>query len=78
MPTRAELVNYASNGRVGYVIAAEIFGGIITVLRRDPRFRHLSILEFELMFADTRADTEEYLIHELRDRVHLDDIGEDE
>jgi hypothetical protein len=55
-------------------IVEEIFDAIIAALRRDRRFTGIPLHEFELLLADVQNDAEQRLFHELRDRVHLDDV----
>jgi hypothetical protein len=75
---RARLIDYASDGRRAYPIAEEIFAGIITALRRDLRFRAVAFDALELLLADARREAEIKLVRELRDRIHIDDIGDDQ
>ena len=70
-------VDYASNGRRAYPIVGLLFDNIVARLRRDPRFSAVPTSEFDLLLAEVRADAEMLLVRELRDRVHLKDIGED-
>jgi hypothetical protein len=62
--------------RKAYKFVGSLFASVIGALRRDPRFRNLPVFELE-MLADTHANAERQLVGELKDRVHLDDIGED-
>jgi hypothetical protein len=71
------LATYASDGRRAYKIVDTLFAGIIVALRRDPRFRAVPIFDLELLLADTRADIEKHLVRELRDRIHIEDVGQD-
>jgi hypothetical protein len=71
------LATYASDGRRAYKIVDTLFAGIIVALRRDPRFRNLRVFDLELLLADTRVNAERQLIEELKDRIHLDDVGDD-
>jgi hypothetical protein len=71
------LATYVSDGHRAYKIVDTLFSGIVVALRRDPRFRTVPIFELELLLADARADAEYHLVRELRDRVHLDDVGDD-
>jgi hypothetical protein len=77
MALRDKLTIYASDGHKAYKIIDSLFAGIIVALRRDPRFRNLPVFELELLLADTRVSAERLLVRELKDRIHLDDIGED-
>jgi hypothetical protein len=64
----------AASSRKAFQIAESLIDGIITALRRNQRLAGISLLELELLLADTRADAERRPLSELRDRVHLDDI----
>jgi hypothetical protein len=77
MPLRDRCATYASDGRKAYKIVDSLFASIIVALRRDPRFRNLPVFELELLLADTRVRAERLLVRELKDRIHLDDIGDD-
>ena len=74
MTLRDELEPFASSGREAFRIAENLLDSIVAVLRRDRRFANISLREFELLFADPRADMERHLFDQLRDRVHLDDV----
>ena len=74
---RDRLANYASDGHEAYKIVDSLFAGIIVALRRDPRFSNLRVFDLELLLADARVNAERHLVGELKDRIHLDDIGED-
>jgi hypothetical protein len=74
MTMRSILEAFASDGRSAFRVTDQIFAGIITALRRDLRFAEIPLREFELIFASVRADVEHQRVHELRDRVHLDDV----
>jgi hypothetical protein len=76
MSLREYLQDLASDGRRAFGIVDELFSGVITTLRRDPRFRNITRSDLELLFADRRASTERRLLEELRGRVHIDDIGD--
>jgi len=71
------LATYASDGRRAYEIVDTLFSGIVEALRRDPRFHAVPIFDLELLLADTRADIEKQLVRELRDRIRIEDVGED-
>ena len=71
------LASYAANGRRAYGLVDEIFTDIVVALRKDSRFNDVLRSDFELLLADARRNAEILLVRELRDRVHLDDIGED-
>jgi hypothetical protein len=77
MTLRDRLATYASDGRKGYKIVDIFFAGVITALRHDPRFRTVPFFELELLLADARANAECHLVRELRDRIRLDDVGDD-
>jgi hypothetical protein len=70
--------DYASDGRDGCEIARTLFDQVIGTLRRDQRFRGTSIHDFDLLFADLRGAFERDLVRKMRDRVHLNDLREDE
>jgi len=74
MTLRHELEPFASSGDEAFRITDDLFTGIITALRRDRRFADMRLQEFELLFADMRADAEQRLFDRLRDRVSLDDV----
>ena len=74
MTLRYELEPFASTGCEAARIIDELFNNIITALRRDQRFAEIRLQELELIFADPRADAEQRLFDELRDRVQLDDV----
>jgi hypothetical protein len=71
------LADYASNGRRAYPVICALFDSIIATLRRDPRFRAVTVSDLDLLLADARRNAEIQLFRELRGRVRLDDIGED-
>ncbi len=78
MSLRKKFETYASDGRRAYNITDALVASFIAALRRDPRFRDVTVSEFELLFRDTRVAAEKELVRELRDRIHLDDLaGED-
>jgi hypothetical protein len=77
MTLRDRLADYASDGRSAYQIVEALIDGIIAALRRDPRFRSMPVFDLELLLADTRVNAERQLIEELKDRIHLDDVGDD-
>jgi hypothetical protein len=74
---RDRLTTYASDGRTAYKIVGALFDNIISRLRRDPRFRAVSVFDLELLLADARVNAERQVMHELKDRIHLDDIRDD-
>ena len=74
MTLRYELEPFASTGREAALILDELFNNIIAALRRDRRFAEIRLQELELIFADPRADAEQRLFDELRDRVQLGDV----
>lgn len=75
----SRFVDLASNGRRAYPIVRALFDGIVDVLRCDPRLRAVvSRGDLELLLADARRDAEILLVRELRDRVALADLGEDQ
>lgn len=74
MTLRRELEAFASDGREAFAFLSDLFDKVIASLRRDQRFSHIRLQEFELLLADIRADAERWLFDELRDRVHLDDV----
>ena len=71
---RDALTPFANTGFEAYGFVDRLFTGIVTALRRDQRFAALPLSQIELLLADERADTEQQLFNELRDRVHLDDV----
>jgi hypothetical protein len=77
MLIRNELASYAGNGRRAYGLVDVIFTDVVIALRKDPRFGAVLRFDLELLLADARRNAEIFLVRELRDRVHLDDIGED-
>ena len=77
LPLRDRLATYVSDGRNAYKITDSLFAGIIVALRRDPRLRSVPVFDLELLLADTRVNAERLLVRELKDRIHLDDIGEE-
>jgi hypothetical protein len=77
MLTRNGLASYAANGRRAYGLVDTIFADTVVALRKDSRFNDVLRSDFELLLADARRNAELLLMHEQRDRVHLDDIGED-
>jgi hypothetical protein len=74
---RDRLTTYASDGRTAYKSVGALFDNIISRLRRDPRFRAVSVFDLELLLADARVNAERQVMHELKDRIHLDDIRDD-
>jgi hypothetical protein len=74
MTLRYELEPFAHSGREAFAIVESLFAEIIASLRRDRRFAATPASELELLLADIRADVEQRLFNELRDRVHLDDV----
>jgi hypothetical protein len=40
-------------------------------------FNNLRVFDLELLLADARVNAERHLVGELKDRIHLDDTGED-
>jgi hypothetical protein len=55
-----------------------LFADIIAPLRRDTRFGAITVSDFELLFRDAHVAAEKELVRELRGRIHLDDLGEDD
>jgi hypothetical protein len=74
MTLRDRLEAHAHSGREASPIVEDLFGAIVVALRRDQRFAGIPLREFDLLFADARADAERRLFNKLRDRVHLDDV----
>jgi hypothetical protein len=74
MTLRQELEPFAANGREASHFVEELFDAIVVALRRDRRFAGIRLQDFDLLFADTRADAERRLFNMLVDRVHLDDV----
>jgi hypothetical protein len=69
----------ASDGRRAYPIVRALFANVIIVLRRDPRIHAVASRDdLELLLADARRDAEILLVRELRDRVALADIEEEQ
>jgi hypothetical protein len=77
MLIRNGLASYAANGGRAYGLVDKIFTDTVVALRKDSRFNAVLRSDFELLLADARRNAEILLVRELRDRVHLDDIGED-
>jgi hypothetical protein len=77
MPTRHELTSNAANGRCAYGLVETIIADILIGLRKDPRFKIVPRFDLELLLADARRNAEILLVRELRNRIHIDDIGED-
>jgi hypothetical protein len=71
---RSELEPFAASGREAFHLVEIWFAIIGAALRRDPRFAVMCPSEMELLLADARADIEQRLFDELKDRVHLDDV----
>jgi hypothetical protein len=78
MSLRKKLEAHASVGRRAYKIVDALFAGIIAALRRDPRFGAVTVSDLDLLLRDPHIAAEKELMHELRDRVHLDDLAEDD
>ena len=74
MNFRDELTPFANTGHEAYGLVDRFFLEIVTALQRDRRFTSVPRSEIELILANTRANAEERLFNELRDRVHLDDV----
>ncbi len=75
----SRFVDFASDGRRAYPIVRALFDGIVDVLRSDPRIRGVaSRTELELLVADAHREAEIQIARELRGRVHLADLGEDQ
>jgi hypothetical protein len=71
--------NYASDGRKAYRIVGALFDSIVATLRRAPHIPAVASRDdIELLLADERRNAEILLVRELRGRVHLDDIGEEQ
>jgi hypothetical protein len=70
--------DYASDGRKAFPISRALFDNIVATLCRSPRIRAaVPATDLELMLADVRRDFEKLLVHELRNRIHVDDLEDD-
>ena len=74
MSLRRELEPFADDGHQAEPMTEVLLAAVVAALRHDDRFANVTSLEFELLLADVRAETERALYDATRDRVHLDDV----
>jgi hypothetical protein len=74
MNIRDALYDFCSTGREAHALTDQALTCIVKALRRDHRFRNVTLYEFDLLLRDARIRTEHEIAHVLRDRVHIDDV----